>query len=217
VRPQLPCRGRRAAAFAAFAALVVLALPSVALATTGSIEGLSITPDLVTASVSSLDVFYDECTAEVPDCTWTATAMLAPPQRASCTPMWSVLEEFEANPPGLPDPPPGFYRERHVWGMEFNGNGVRQSGPLTFGLEGVDDFRLCLYATHFSSPPVYPPIEPPNLIAESLLHVDLPPSEETQPASPTPPLACKKHQVRRHGKCVKKARRYHHRHHERGN
>jgi hypothetical protein len=196
--------------------LVLLALPASAAATAGSIEGVSIAPDLAVASVSSLDLSYDECTAEVPDCTWTATAMLAPPQRDSCTSTWSLLEESEANPPGLPDPPPGSYRERHIWGMDFSGNGARQSGPLTFGLEGANDFRLCLYATHFSEPSVYPPTEPPNLIAEHLLHVDLPPIEETQTQIPAPPPACKKHRIRQHGKCMKRKRGHHHHHHKRG-
>ena len=98
-------------------------------ATMGSIEGLSIAPDLVAASVSSLDVFYDECPAEVPDCSWTAAAMLAPPQWGYCPPTWSLLLEAEGNPSGLPDPPPGSYRQRHLWNVDFSGNGEKHSGP----------------------------------------------------------------------------------------
>lgn len=192
---------------------LAMVAPASASATTGSIEGLSIAPDLTAASVSSLDLSYDECTAEVSDCTWTATAMLAPPQWGYCPPAWSLLLEAEGNPPGLPDPPPGSYRQRQIWSMSFSGNGVRQSGPLTFGLEGVDDFRLCLYATHFSAPPVYPSIEPPNLIAERLLHVDLPAVGAQLPATPAVPIACKKHQVRKRGKCVKRGKHRHHRWH----
>lgn len=189
---------------------VAMLAPASASATTGTIEGLAIAPDLASASVSSLDVSYDECTVDVPDCTWTATAMLAPPQWGYCPPAWSVFLEAAGNPPGLPDPPPGSYRERHVWGTGFSGNGVRQSGPITIGLEGVNDYRLCLYATHFSAPPPYPPVEPPNLVSERLLHVDLPAAGVQLPASAAVPIACKKHQVKKHGKCVKRRKRSRH-------
>ena len=188
-------------------------LPATAGATTGAIDGLSVAPDLSTASVTNLDVSYDECTVEVPDCTWTATAMLAPPQWGYCPPAWSVFLEALGNPTGLPDPPPGSYRERHAWGTGFSGNGVRQSGPITIGLEGVNDYRLCLYATHFSAPPPYPPVEPPNLLAEHLLHVDQPPAS----ISPTPPVAvppkrCKKRHRHKRAHAGRRCQTARHRH-----
>jgi hypothetical protein len=83
--------------------------------------------------------------------------------------------------------------------MDFNGNGDNHSGPLTFGLEGVDDYRLCLYATHFipeGRTAYVPPIEAPNLLAERLLHVDLP---VVEPPTTTPAperLHCKRHHRR---------------------
>ncbi len=180
--------------------------PASAFATTGSIEGVTVEPSLAHALVQNLSITYSECPSTEPNCAWSATATLAPPppQRTSCPEVWSWILEMAGHPPGMPPPPPGWHPERRIWNLESSGNGSVQSGPLQLDIEGVNDYRVCLYATHFfaaqtstrfgAAQPAYTANpEYPDLIAEQLLHVDVPPSQETQPAVSATPMH--KHRV----------------------
>ncbi len=99
----------------------------------------------------------------------------------------------------MPPPPPGWHPERRIWNLASTGNGSVQSGPLQLDIEGVNDYRICLYATHFfaaqtstrsglAQPAYTANPEYSDLIAEQLLHVDLPPSQKTQPAVSAKPM-----------------------------
>lgn len=204
------------AALGLAAVLCLLLLPTSASATTGAIEGLSIEPSLQNATIENLNVAFDRCSSpENAGCAWSAKAYLVSPPGTSCPPTSSWLTWFEENPPGLPGGP----TLTEVWSRSASGDGTIESGPLLLPLGGINDQYICLYATSSvpigepSSGPGTPPPDTIELLASQSLHVDQPPSEETQPANPAPSLACKKHQVRRYGRCKKKARRHHrHRH-----
>jgi hypothetical protein len=215
-KPQYRRYGR-IAAFLVAASL--LALPGAASATSGTIAGVMVEPSLAHASAQDLSVTYDGCsTAANPTCSWDASAWLVAPLLTSCPTDGSWLLMYEANPPGLPIPgaPPSL-GARRIWRLESTGDGTVQSGALQLNLEGVDDQYLCLYATRQPvKTSTYTP-EPPDqsdLLASQFLHVDLPPTEPPTPASsPSPPSApvsrtCKKHRVRRHGRCVSRKHRH---------
>jgi hypothetical protein len=205
--------------------LLAVASPS-ASATTGSIEGVTVESSLAHASVQNLSVDYSGCSAAGdPTCSWDAHAWLVAPPETGCPPNGSWLLLALGHPPGMPPPPPSeqpWLGTREVWRLESTGDGSVQSGLLQLNLEGVNDQFLCLYATEppasstnnvlSGARPAYT-AEPESapLLASQLLHVDLPPGERTQPAVSVAPTACKKHRVRRHGKCVR--RRAKHRHH----
>jgi hypothetical protein len=180
-------------------------------ATTGQIEGVSVDPHLASASVQNLTVAYDACPTSEPACSWSATALLVPPAETSCPVAWSWILEVIGTAPSMPPPPPGWRPIRRIWFAESAGNGTLQSGPLLLDLEGVNDYRLCLYAKHPSSnttagslgspQPAYTPGFPTSdLIASQLLHVDQPAASPKPEARP--PAHCKKGQrrVRVHGK-----------------
>jgi hypothetical protein len=220
-------RGRCGAGLATACLSLLLLAASDASATTGSIDGVTVAQDLSAASVQDLDVSYDECPSDAPPCEWTATATLRGPQDSVCPPEWSWLLGFEESPPGLPNPPPGWYPPRTVWNGAASGNTELQSGQLQLGLEGVNDRRLCLYATHFVAPRSYTEGEPPppfqvtiptsNLVAELLLHVNLPAATPpTIPETSSKRLHCRRGQKRItvHGRerCGKKHRGGHRRH-----
>jgi hypothetical protein len=199
--------------------LALLVIPGSASASTGLIEGLSIEPSLHNATVQNLGVNFDRCSSpEDAGCAWSATAYLAAPPRISCPPSSSSLAWSAENPPGLPGPP----TLREVWTRSSYGDGTLQSGPLQLTLGGVDDQYLCLYAS--SSVPIAgqpstavgsPPADTTELLASQLLHVDPVPSEPAPPTEPPTTRPCKKHQVRRHSRCVPESRRHHRRHHRR--
>jgi hypothetical protein len=191
-------RGR---ALLGLALAVFMFAPASASASTGSIEGVGVDPSLSQASVQNLSVSYSECPSTEPNCAWSATAILAPPppQLTSCPEVWSWLLEALGHPPNMPPPPPGWHPERRIWNLSSTGNGSVQSGPLQLNLEGVNDYRICLYATHFfgtvtskssgvARPAYTPHLETSDLIAEQLLQVNLPTSEGTQPAVSAKPM-----------------------------
>jgi hypothetical protein len=187
-------------------------------ATTGSIEGVTVGSSLTYASVQNISATYDQCSSEQPaepSCSWTAMAMLVPPAWSECS-----SNGIYGLPPGMPPISP-----IKVWSDSSMADGTIQSGPLTFPLRGVNDEHLCLYVNRNSawpsssassltpaqsSTPLLPNSE---LVASQLLHVDpLPPvTAPTPPGPPSAATACKKHQVRRKGKCVRAKHRRHHR------
>ena len=199
-------------------ALALLA-PASAAATTGAIEGVTVGSSLTHASVQNISATYDQCSSEqagAPSCSWAAMAILVPPAWSECS-----SSGIYGLPPGMPPISP-----TKVWGSApATADGTIQGGPLIIPLDGVNDEHLCLYVNRNSawpsssaasftpSPQLYMPLRlNSELVASQLLHVDLPPITEPTPPVPSPaPTACKKHQVRKHGKCVKKAKR-HHRH-----
>jgi hypothetical protein len=201
--------------FLAFA-LVTFSQPSAApAAITGSIEGIGIDPSLTQASVGNLSADYDQCAEEQDEelvCYWAAVAMLVPPWDSAC-PANSAFELA----PGLPGRQPDATR---VWSGSASADGTLESGPLTFPLDDLDDEHLCLYVIRDVESPrapgegYVPLVMTSQLVASDLLHVDLPPGEPQPPASATPPAGstappavCKKHQVRRHRRCVNRKHR----------
>jgi hypothetical protein len=196
----------------------------------GQIEGVSVDPSLTQASVQNLSGSYDLCATEQAEelaCSWTAMAMLAPPQFASCP-----TNGIFGLPPGLPGGPSA----SRVWFESATGDGTVESGSLTFPLDAVNDEHLCLYINRpaesapsaVSDSGIEPRFVPLTLVSELvagvLLHVDVPPAPApealpapTAPAvtSPSeasrPPDRCHKRRVRRKGRCVRA--RPHHRHH----
>jgi hypothetical protein len=166
----------------------------------GAIEAAQVDASLAFVSVQDLSVAYDACPAAEPDCSWQATALLVPPNRAPCPPHWSWLLETSENPPGMPPPPPGTPTPLHtgkVWFAESKGNAALHSGSLRLPLGGVNDYYLCLYAQHFYSPSIYVPHLPDesDLVASQLLHVDLPaqtPPPATTPVKRSPKKRCRK-------------------------
>jgi hypothetical protein len=193
-------RGRRLRAALGFVGFSLAVVASAASASGGAVQGLQVDPALTLASVENLSVTYDGCPADVPDCSWQATATLVPPRLAPCPPEWSWLMEAEESPPGLPPPPPGsppYNSIQKVWSAETTGNGVLLSGPLQLQLGGVNDNLLCLYAQHYFGPSAYVPHLPEeaDLVASQLLHVDLLPQSPppaTAPAEPRPRKRCAK-------------------------
>jgi hypothetical protein len=206
----------------ALAALLTLSLPGAASAAiTGSIEGVAVDPSLTQASVQNFSASYDQCAEEQSEelvCSWAAVAMLVPPWDSAC-PADSAFELA----PGLPGRQPDATR---IWSESASADGTLESGPLTFPLDDIDDEHLCLYVIRDveaggGSPNTpergyVPLVMTSELVASDLLHVDLPPTE-LPPASPnapggsTLPPTCKKHQVRRHGRCVNRKHRRQHR------
>jgi hypothetical protein len=198
--------------------LLAIVLPPLCSANSGAIEGTRVDPSLAFATVQDFSVVYDACPISEPECSWDATATLVPPSRASCPSNWSWLLEALESPPGMPPPPPGsppYLPIKKAWSAESKGNGVLRSGPLHLPLEGVNDYRLCLYAEHFYDKSTYTPHIPDeaDLVASQVLHVELPaqPPPATAPGKPTPRKRCRKgkHRVTMGGK--KRCRKVKHR------
>jgi hypothetical protein len=206
--------------FLVLAALVTLALATAASAAiTGSIAGVAVGPTLTQVSVQNFSAGYDQCAEEQSEelvCSWTAVAMLVPPWDSAC-PANSIFELVPGLPGRQPDP-------TRIWSESASADGTVESGPLTFPLDDVDDEHLCLYVIRDVESPrapgegYVPLVMTSQLVASDLLHVDLPPTEPPPPTNPalpagsTSPPTCKKHQVRRHGKCVNRKHRRQHQH-----
>jgi hypothetical protein len=182
-----PRRPRLTKAVLGVAVLCVFALPASAVASSGSIEGVTAEPALAHASVQNLSVAYDGCSAAGnPTCSWEAHAWLVAPPRTACPSNGSELMLALENPPGLPPPPPSeqpWLGTRQVWRLASTGDGSLQSGPLQLNLEGVNDQHLCLYATEPPAVSTYTLSRAPQpayiagperapLLASQLLHVD---------------------------------------------
>jgi hypothetical protein len=202
------------------AALVALAIPTTATASSGTITNPSANSTWTTGAVANLSVTFDQCGSPDVDahCTWAGRALLISQAEGGCPADSTAVQEAatgsqfweKGGPYSLGPSPilPGYQEP-------FYSNGTVESGPLSLDLKPYRNRpardTICLYLqyAHLYTPSCQPAsctsVSEPVLVASQALV-----------ARPAPPKCPKgKRRVRRHGKfrCVPRRHQTHPSHH----